>query len=211
MALVNNHKSFEQSLRSASPFAALLKPMKNEIHKCCTGKAHGCGTRKNSRSTYSSVSDSGSEVSPTQSVERESVKRTVGQKREKVNTSCESLPKGLQRKDSIKSLKSNKPTDSKPPWHNVYTAKLTTLKVDVGRGGGGAHNENPDRVNKRVTRKSSIHWQELYENAKNQKVYGGLYMHRPANCPTDADDQVKKQHSDMQRRIISVILYMAMG
>lgn len=84
MAVHHVQKSFEQSLRSSSPYPALLPPniLKPEIHKGCTGKAHACGTlkmlrnggvpkgkfingqgnRKNSLSSET-VSDSGSEIS----------------------------------------------------------------------------------------------------------------------------------------------------
>ncbi|GAB0097354.1 Unconventional myosin-XVIIIa [Sergentomyia squamirostris] len=81
MAVYHVQKSFEQSLRSSSPYPALLPPniLKPEIHKGCTGKAHACGTikmmrnggpkikavngnRKNSLSSET-VSDSGSEIS----------------------------------------------------------------------------------------------------------------------------------------------------
>lgn len=178
MAVVNNHKSFEQSLRSASTFAPLLRPIKSEIHKGCTGKAHGCGTRKNIRTTYSSLSDSSSDVSPAPSVERGSSEKrtTVSRKKDPdttTTTSCESLPKGVQRNDSIKSNKSNsrKGSDSKPPWHNVYTAKLTGLKVEPERSA-----EAPDRTTIRKTRRIAIHWQDLYEKALNQKLYGGQYI-----------------------------------
>lgn len=182
MAVVNNHKSFEQSLRSASPFAPLLRPIKSEIHKGCTGKAHGCGTRKNSRSTYSSLSDSSSEVSPAPSVivNKSVIKRTQSQRRATINTSCESLPKAtLTRANSLRSTKSNtgKTVDSKPPWHNVYTAKLTGIKSEVTNGGNVARNETPDRAKK--PRKPSVHWQELYDKAIDQKWYGGSYTRYP--------------------------------
>lgn len=187
MAVVNNHKSFEQSLRSASAFAPLLRPIKSEIHKGCTGKAHGCGTRKNSRSTYSSISDSSSEVSPAPSVERDYGKRAA--RKEPDNTSCESLPRRVQRNDSIKSNKSHRKasTETKPPWHNVYTAKLSGLKVDSGRI------ETPDRRPPKTTRKPPIQWQDLYEKAINQKLYGGLlmrYSYYPNEAKSSAADQV---------------------
>lgn len=178
---MNNHKSFEQSLRSASPFAPLLRPIKSEIHKGCTGKAHGCGTRKNSRSTRSSVSDSSSEFSPGPSVERESAQRIIGGRL----GSNESLQKGLRRTESVKSNKSGSGSgkngvDSKPPWHNVYTAKLTGLA-----DGGLPRIEATERVIKKIPRKVSIHWQDLYAKALAQKQYGGTYIRY---CPSSSSD-----------------------
>lgn len=74
-------KAFEQSLRSSSSTVTTTietTPLKTEIHKGCTGKAHACGTiknrvvklreiketnqRKNSLSSET-ISDSGSEIS----------------------------------------------------------------------------------------------------------------------------------------------------
>lgn len=198
MAVVNNHKSFEQSLRSASPFAPLLRPIKSEIHKGCTGRAHGCGTRKNSRSTYSSLSDSSSEVSPAPSVVSKGVRRTTSMRKEALNTSNESLPKAsLVRANSLRSTKSTGKSslvDSKPPWHNVYTAKLTGIKADADRNGSVVRNETPDRAKK--PRKPATHWQELYDRANNQKLYGGSYLRcsdsqNDAKSASPADDQVK--------------------
>lgn len=178
MAVINNHKSFEQSLRSASPFAPLLRPNRNEIHKGCTGKAHGCGTPK-SRS-YSSQSDSSSEVSPAPSVERQMPRKfsTSHKKKESTDNSCESLTRGgLQRRDSLRSNKSNsndKGVDSKPPWHNVYTAKLSGLK-SMEPGIRRVSTTNVDR-SKKIFRNPSVLWPDLYERAKNQKLYGGSYL-----------------------------------
>lgn len=49
--MINLQRSFEQSLRTTSPYPPLLHPMRSEIHKGCTGKAHGCGTPKNQATT----------------------------------------------------------------------------------------------------------------------------------------------------------------
>lgn len=194
MSVLSNHKSFEQSLRSTSPFAPLLRPIRSEIHKGCTGKAHGCGTRKNSRSTTSSLSDSSSEVSPALSVESEiSKQRTVVRRKDGVSNSSESLPKGLQRNGSIRaSVKRTKSVsvDSKPPWHNVYTAKLKGLNTD-SENHGVRKDSVPDK-GKIVTRRPSIKWQDLYDRAVNQKPFGGSYMRCPSvvNSTQSSHDQV---------------------
>lgn len=87
MSSFNLQKSFEKSLRSASPQVPAVATLKTEIHKGCSGKAHACGSikssplavkpqttpkpkvkndgktlRKNSLSSET-VSDSGSEIS----------------------------------------------------------------------------------------------------------------------------------------------------
>lgn len=209
MAVVNNQKSFEQSLRSVSPYAPLLRPIKSEIHKGCTGKAHGCGTRKNS--TYSSsLSDSSSEVSPAHSVSSSghhhnglplrrtsSISKPRNNRREKSDTSCESVvttaaaitspsQTGNQsaRRDKLPRLtapkqdkRNGKSIDVKPPWHNVYTAKLTALNGGVATAAaasGSPRTENHDRVKR--TRKSPTSWQEVYEKSYSQKLYGGTYL-----------------------------------
>jgi hypothetical protein len=84
MSVFQFQKNFEKSLRSSSytqpiPITptSILSPLKKEIHRGCTGKAHACGTLKNNarpvktvdhshrKSSLSSetISDSGSEVS----------------------------------------------------------------------------------------------------------------------------------------------------
>lgn len=175
--MTNDQKSFEHSLRSASPYAPLLRPIKSEIHKGCTGRAHGCGTRKNSRSTYSSLSDSSSEASgvrieATHSSSLPRRTQSFNKQKDKSTTSDES---SAVLKSPVKigtKPRNGNVTDSKPPWHNVYTAKLTGLKGNE-TDRCGSQNENRDRVKK--TKKVSVHWQELYEKCNNQKVYGGSY------------------------------------
>lgn len=172
MAVTNHQKSFEQSLRSASPYSPLLRPIKSEIHKGCTGRAHGCGTRKNSRSTSSDTSSevSGvrSEVTHSNSVPRRT--QSFNRQKEKSTTSDES---SLMLKSPVRMTQKNGTcTDPKPPWHNVYTAKLTGLK-GIENDRCGFQTEIRDRVKK--TRRVCVHWQELYEKCNNQKVYGGSY------------------------------------
>lgn len=165
---VNNQKSFEQSLRSDSPYAPLLRPIKSEIHKGCTGKAHGCGTRKNSRSTLSSLSDSSSEISPVPSedhaAEKRTPKRTQSFNRPR-DRSCTPSGGAAARPGNGKTG-----SDSKPPWHNVYTAKLGALK------GGEADRFVLPHERTKKTRKIGVHWQDLYERSIGQKVYGGTYL-----------------------------------
>lgn len=81
MSMYQFQKTFEQSLRSPSTNVTTTietTPLKTEIHRGCTGKAHACGTiknrvvklreikesnqRKNSLSSET-ISDSGSEIS----------------------------------------------------------------------------------------------------------------------------------------------------
>lgn len=82
MSMYHLQKAFEQTLRSPSSTVVTTietTPLKTEIHKGCTGKAHACGTiknrvvklreikessnqRKNSLSSET-ISDSGSEIS----------------------------------------------------------------------------------------------------------------------------------------------------
>lgn len=82
MSMFHLQKTFEQSLRSTNHSTVTTSieqtPLKTEIHRGCTGKAHACGTiknrivklkavesknhRKNSLSSET-ISDSGSEVS----------------------------------------------------------------------------------------------------------------------------------------------------
>lgn len=51
--MINLQRSFEQSLRSSSPYPPLLQPNRDhqqlkisEVHKGCFGKAHACGTAR---------------------------------------------------------------------------------------------------------------------------------------------------------------------
>lgn len=98
MSSVSLQKSFEKSLRSSSGSyqVPIITPLKTEIHKGCTGKAHACGSvkstntvlvnkpspkpkvksdgktlRKNSLSSET-VSDSGSEISSSWNSNKES-------------------------------------------------------------------------------------------------------------------------------------------
>lgn len=188
MAVLNNQKSFEQSLRSASPYAPLLRPIKSEIHKGCTGKAHGCGTRKNSRSTLSSLSDSSSEISPVHSEdvplsrEKRPVKRTQSFNGPRDRSSTPTTTKQLNGKAAG--------SDSKPPWHNVYTAKLGALKA----GDSDKFVLHHERNKKKAARRNGVHWHELYERSMDQKLYGGTYLRLSPSQTEEqsaAHDQVK--------------------
>jgi myosin-18 len=58
-------KSFEKSLRSTAVAAyqvPIVTPLKTEIHKGCTGKAHACGTIKNTNTILVNKSSSPSPV-----------------------------------------------------------------------------------------------------------------------------------------------------
>ncbi|XP_055598007.1 unconventional myosin-XVIIIa isoform X6 [Uranotaenia lowii] len=93
MSMHSFQRSFEQSLRSSygsnGPVitTSVVTPLKKEIHRGCTGKAHACGTLKTVKHTpipverssfrkgsFSSdtISDSSSDVSHQNSVERQS-------------------------------------------------------------------------------------------------------------------------------------------
>lgn len=81
MSMYQFQRNFEQSLRTPNYKSSLIHqtPLKTEIHKGCTGKAHACGTLKNAKAaavaaaleknqrknslSSETISDSGSEVS----------------------------------------------------------------------------------------------------------------------------------------------------
>ena len=48
--MLRSQKSFEETLRSSPSVTHIITPLKIEIHKGCTGKAHACGTIKKSNS-----------------------------------------------------------------------------------------------------------------------------------------------------------------
>lgn len=63
--MFHSQKSFEKSLRSTSVTSAtyqvpIITPLKTEIHKGCTGKAHACGTIKSTNSILVNKSASSS-------------------------------------------------------------------------------------------------------------------------------------------------------
>lgn len=51
-------KSFEKSLRSSSYQVPIIAPLKTEIHKGCTGKAHACGSIKSTNTLLANKSSS---------------------------------------------------------------------------------------------------------------------------------------------------------
>lgn len=60
--MFHSQKSFEKSLRSSSAATTyqvpIITPLKAEIHKGCTGKAHACGTIKNANTILVNKSSS---------------------------------------------------------------------------------------------------------------------------------------------------------
>lgn len=63
--MFHSQKSFEKSLRSTAVAAyqvPIITPLKTEIHKGCTGKAHACGTIKNANTILVNKSSSPSPV-----------------------------------------------------------------------------------------------------------------------------------------------------
>jgi hypothetical protein len=124
--MFQSQKSFEKSLRSSSTTyqVPIITPLKTEIHKGCTGKAHACGSiksnttilltktsntsslkskakvenkplRKNSLSSET-VSDSGSE-----SWNSNKDSNSVNANNDLVKTSPQQLPKPLKRTQSV--------------------------------------------------------------------------------------------------------------
>lgn len=179
----NVQKSFEQSLRATSPFPALLRP-RSDYHKGCTGKAHnghGGGTNnKIIRQTSSSLSDSSSELSVSTPSDRskasdKKICRSLSQKDPK-----DHVP--LQRQGSLRLSRQDRKSlpqiDSKPPWHHVYTTKLDSLRSesDVKRNESSATTTMATgRLMRSRRRTTAIYWQQLYDRAVGQKLYGGAY------------------------------------
>ncbi|CRL01857.1 CLUMA_CG015434, isoform A [Clunio marinus] len=123
MSMFSFQKSFEKSLRSSTSSyqVPIITPLKTEIHKGCTGKAHACGSikstntvlvnksstvtpkpkvksdgktlRKNSLSSET-VSDSGSEISSWNSNKDSSTSASI-------SAPLPSLPKPLNRTKSV--------------------------------------------------------------------------------------------------------------
>lgn len=122
MSMFHLQKSFEKSLRSSSSTyqVPIVTPLKQEIHKGCTGKAHACGSikssntvllnkapvapkpklktevknlRKNSLSSET-VSDSGSEISSLNS-------NSNGKESSPLSSTPPTLPKPLKKTKSL--------------------------------------------------------------------------------------------------------------
>ena len=122
MSMFHLQKSFEKSLRSSSGTyqVPIVTPLKQEIHKGCTGKAHACGSikstntvlvnkapatpkaklksdvknlRKNSLSSET-VSDSGSEISSLNS-------NSNGKEPSPLSSTPPALPKPLKKTKSL--------------------------------------------------------------------------------------------------------------
>lgn len=188
-------KSFEQSLRSASPYAPLLRP-RSDYHKGCTGKAHNNGSgggggglagqaAKNNkivRRTSSSFSESSSSEVSTATHSDQSKNPKGGSNGQQPTRST------LQRAGSLRSTRAEGKSgplpmprvDSKPPWHHVYTTKLDALRSesDVRPSELAVSSTGPAMTTGRLRSRRKIiavYWQHLYEKALAQKLYGGTY------------------------------------
>lgn len=129
MSSFGSHKSFEKSLRSSSYQVPLTSVPKIEVHKCCTGKAHACGTLKSANTLSSSKTSS---TTPKLKV------KDVGKPLRKNSLSSETVSDSGS---EISSWNSNK----EPPPPNLTHSKISPLKRTKSVNYGSSHGSVPRR------------------------------------------------------------------
>lgn len=188
-------KSFEKSLRSTASTTTtyqvpIITPLKTEIHKGCTGKAHACGTIKSTNTILVNKSASPSSVAVKVKAKCENKPlRKNSLSSETVSDSGSESWNSNNGKDTSGSSSSNLPATLQRPLKR--TKSVSNAAVTAATINGNARRRTSDSViNADVTDNAKI-----TPNAKPQLQRGRLLSDGDGKQPADAADPSRLRRS----------------